>query len=920
MVLPGWFDLSTNANKLRNSYLKGFLDISGGSVQVRSDNSLNFFSGEGKTPVFSIGPNTITAPADFAIQALTGRSSVKVDTTSIAYLEGLNTNVQAFINGLQNNNDTSLKVANVDATNQTLSGNLVIGNTLLVGGNAAFKQNVGIGGNLNVGGDVTIQGNQYINKALIVGGDCTIAGSIIVEGDVSMGDFHLASNTISATADLQVGGNIDAATYLNFHAANGATRVIMDAQHIVVPNMAGNATVSVDVSAISGLFGLHTNVQEFINSSTNGTGNNSYDQLTVKNQQVDGNLVIGNTLIVGGNASFKQNVGIDGNLNVGGNVTIQGDEYIEKALIVGGNATIDGSLTVKGDVSMGDFHIASNTISALHDVSFNQALKVGGALTVESDSTFEKDLVVSGHLTVASLSIGTPGDANNSKLIFNQSLHVISDVSFDSTLEVGALATLNSAAVTNNAAIGGTLAVTGASTLASATVTNALAAGSLSVTGASNFSTVTASSNAVIGGTLGVTGASTLASATVTNALAAGSLSVTGASNVSSITASSNAVIGGTLGVTGASTLASATVTNALAAGSLSVTGASNFSTLASSSNATIGGTLAVTGASTFTSATATGALKAGSLEVTGASSFSTLSASSNTTIGGTLGVTGNATFGNVALGGALAVTGDITSTAGNVSVHDVVASHDLKVGTMTLNTYNTLEGHPNSGLITAGSDYLYLQTNAGGMTVVSNDLKVEGNVTFSGTYTQIDTTIEATKMLDLSNNGTGTTLKVGQESLTQDIAHFMQGTFPVMKVLKQRQVAIGRADAAANAMLDVDGNVNLRSKLDVGQAAAFASTVTITGKLDAQVFEAHQAATFDSTATVTGKLDAQDAEFHLAATFDDAVTINTGKLDAQDAEFHKAVTFDDNIYMGVDSYDPAYAGNAFQTGFLIQF
>ena len=44
-----WFDNSANANKLRNSYLKGFLDISGGGISIRSatgDNAgtaLNFY-------------------------------------------------------------------------------------------------------------------------------------------------------------------------------------------------------------------------------------------------------------------------------------------------------------------------------------------------------------------------------------------------------------------------------------------------------------------------------------------------------------------------------------------------------------------------------------------------------------------------------------------------------------------------------------------------------------------------------------------------------------------------------------------------------------------------------------------------------------------------------------------------------------
>jgi len=50
-----WFDQSNNANKLRQSYVKGFLDISGGGVYIRSDNSLNLYTkADGVTPAFGM--------------------------------------------------------------------------------------------------------------------------------------------------------------------------------------------------------------------------------------------------------------------------------------------------------------------------------------------------------------------------------------------------------------------------------------------------------------------------------------------------------------------------------------------------------------------------------------------------------------------------------------------------------------------------------------------------------------------------------------------------------------------------------------------------------------------------------------------------------------------------------------------------
>jgi fibronectin-binding autotransporter adhesin len=109
-------------------------------------------------------------------------------------------------------------------------------------------------------------------------------------------------------------------------------------------------------------------------------------------------------------------------------------------------------------------------------------------------------------------------------------------------------------AVTGNETVGGTLGVTGATTLAALSATN-----------------VTAS------GTLGVTGATTLAALSATNVTASGTLGVTG-----------NETVGGTLGVTGATTLAALSATNVTASGTLAVTG-----------QVTLGGVLA--GPSTFT-------------------------------------------------------------------------------------------------------------------------------------------------------------------------------------------------------------------------------------------------------------------------------------------------------------------------------
>ena len=111
-------------------------------------------------------------------------------------------------------------------------------------------------------------------------------------------------------------------------------------------------------------------------------------------------------------------------------------------------------------------------------------------------------------------------------------------------------ASIDAVSTTGNVTVGGTLGVTGATTLSS----------TLDVTGNGTVGgTFDATGNSTIGGTLGVTGATTLSS----------TLGVTG-----------NSTIGGTLGVTGATTLSS----------TANITG-----------NTTVGGTLGVTGNTTLT-------------------------------------------------------------------------------------------------------------------------------------------------------------------------------------------------------------------------------------------------------------------------------------------------------------------------------
>ena len=108
-----WFDQSNNANKLRQSYLKGFLDISGGGIYMRSDNSLNFYTGEGTSPNFALGPTAIKVMGK-RYSGIGSNVLVDVDNSKLAFLKDLKQNAQMQLDEL----DNTTKYIRSDASGQ----------------------------------------------------------------------------------------------------------------------------------------------------------------------------------------------------------------------------------------------------------------------------------------------------------------------------------------------------------------------------------------------------------------------------------------------------------------------------------------------------------------------------------------------------------------------------------------------------------------------------------------------------------------------------------------------------------------------------------------------------------------------------------------------------------------------------------
>ena len=412
-----WFDNSMNANKLRQSYLKGFLDISGGAIQLRSDNSMNFYSGESTTPKFSIGANGLTIIDD-------SNAAQVVDISSVIALKGLTTNIQSYINNSQNGTGSS-NFDQVAASDVNTAGNVFIGKTLIVGGNASFQQNVGINGNLNVGGNVTVQGDAYVNKALIVGGNCTIDGTLTVLGDVSMNQFHLSGSTISAAGDVSMNNRL----FVNLDSSmNGKLAVGLDA------SFGNNVEVSGQLKCASLIIG-----------DGYGTSNAiTFGQKFIVNNDVS----LNGRLFVALDASMDSKLNVGQEANFGSTLHAVGAATLDATLAVTGAATLSSTLNAVGAATLG------STLDVTGAATLSSTLNASGDATLGAKLSVASDASLNGHVTVASdAAIGgklsTVGDAS-----FNAYMKVGGDASFGSNLTVDNRVTAYEMYVTETLVIG----------------------------------------------------------------------------------------------------------------------------------------------------------------------------------------------------------------------------------------------------------------------------------------------------------------------------------------------------------------------------------------------------------------------------------------------------------------------------------
>ncbi len=205
--------------------------------------------------------------------------------------------------------------------------------------------------------------------------------------------------------------------------------------------------------------------------------------------------------------------------------------------------------------SINKVNISTPTTNATISLADGSTLQTSGAYTTNLTSTGPTNITLPTTGTLSTLA-GTESLSNKTLVTPNIGAATGTSLSLTGNLSAGT-SSLTSLTVTNNATVGGTLGVTGATSLSTLTASGTSTLTTLTTTGAATLASANITGNTTVGGTLGVTSATTLS----------GTSAHGGAATFSS-----------TVNVTGATTLSTLTVSGTSTLTALTTTGVATFS------------------------------------------------------------------------------------------------------------------------------------------------------------------------------------------------------------------------------------------------------------------------------------------------------------------------------------------------------
>jgi hypothetical protein len=666
----------------------------------------------------------------------------------------------------------------------------------------------------------TFGGEVYISSS----GISSLAGDLVLQAATGADRVKLNSNlyvdgTITATGDIVANGNITLGNQTTDTVTFGA-----EVNSDILPTTIDTYNLGSALNRWNSISVKTANIAVL----------NASGVLTVTDSTQSTSTSTGSIVTAGG-VGIAKNTWIGGTLNVAGGTTLAA---------VNATSVTDSGLTATRVTFAGTGGLLSDSSA----FTFNNSTSTVTITNISATA------ITSGNITNSNLTSGRVTYATTSGLLTDSA-----NLTFN-----GTILTVNAFAVTNDATVGGTLGVTGLTTLATAKVSN-LTSGRVVLAGASGTiqdsanltfdgTKLTVTGNQQITGNLQVDGNITLGgnitigdnvvdTVTVNADFTSDLIPKTDNTyNIGSTTYRWKKLWANTLDISGVSTLTGAVT----ASDTLSVAGdfkvnTNKFTVQASSGNTLVAGTLNVTGGSQFAAVDATNGHFTGIFQVDGQSTLGSMTAGGTTlsslavtttasvgtslTVGTTLGVTGATTLSTVSTSGlatlnSLSVTNNAlisgTLSAGATTVSSATVSNLTNTRLVLAGTSGALT---DSNKLTFDGTILTVTANA----TISGNLNVDGNITLGGNISIGDNVLDTvTVTADFTSDlipKTTNTYNLGSTSLR-------------WKSLNANTVDVSGAstltgDITAGGKLNVTGLTTLSTLTTTGLATLNSASIT---------------------------------------------------------------------------------------------
>ena len=373
--MSNWLDFSNNSNKFKQSYFGGFIDISGGNINLRNDGQIELYN---KTdllnPKFSIKSDKMNIYDGIS-------SYYDVSNSQLIYLKNVSGDIQTQINKLNTltqfmNSDSSSGSFQLGITN--LTGLVNIKGGLILSSDASFDAGLYIAGKTLVNNDVSINGNLYANYPInsipsnaINGGTLKVGAS--TNRSIS-GEIYSSINTL--LFDTDSGFVVD--------PSNSGTAIVSMNSTFKYWDISGQTTGNLVANGLDKVvFVAGNNIAISTNPKTTNETNNSLTITTVNVMDTTTDQT------VSGNKTFANNTIINGNLSVGTNTTIGGNLLINDNFYLLGDASFNGNILLSGDISInGNIRFPLGSINPNSITGGTVGVFIGAAEKV----TFDDDL------------------------------------------------------------------------------------------------------------------------------------------------------------------------------------------------------------------------------------------------------------------------------------------------------------------------------------------------------------------------------------------------------------------------------------------------------------------------------------------------------------------------------------------------